>query len=163
MFYKLRQKLNNIRLIIVGDGDMKFEHKQTAFNFGLRDKVIFAGQVSNKDLTQFYNLSDIFVLPSIDKSEAFGIVLLEAMASGIPVIASNLPGVRNIIENGVNGFLTKPKNADDLTEKMHLILKDDGLKKNMGINSRKIAEKKYSPEIVGNKLNKIFKNLWLKK
>ncbi|MEA2065202.1 MAG: glycosyltransferase family 4 protein [Patescibacteria group bacterium] len=155
-FYKLTQKTDNVRLIIVGDGDMKFEYQQTAFNFGLRDNVIFTGEASNKDLTRFYNLSDIFVLPSIDKSEAFGIVLLEAMASGIPVIASNLPGVRSLVENGINGFLTEPKNADDLTEKMRLILKNDELKKNMGINGRKIAEKKYNPEIIGNKLNKLF-------
>ncbi len=158
-FYKLTQKLDNIRLIIVGDGDMKFEYEQAAFNFGLRDEVIFAGQADNDDLARFYNLSDIFVLPSIDKSEAFGIVLLEAMASGIPVIASNLPGVRSVVENGINGFLAEPKDDEDLTEKMHRILKDNELKKNMGINGRKIAEKKYSPEIIGDKLNKLFKNL----
>ncbi|MCK4744587.1 glycosyltransferase family 4 protein [Candidatus Parcubacteria bacterium] len=158
-FYKLTQKLDNIRLIIVGDGDMKFEYEQVAFNFGLRDEVIFAGQADNDDLARFYNLSDIFVLPSIDKSEAFGIVLLEAMASGIPVIASNLPGVRSVVENGINGFLAKPKDAGDLAKKMHRVLKDKELKKNMGVNGRKIAEKKYSPEIIGDKLNKIFKNL----
>ena len=158
-FYKLTQKMDKTRLIIVGNGDLKFEYEQIVFDFRLRDKVIFAERINNKNLPQFYNLSDIFVLPSIDKSEAFGIVLLEAMASGIPVIASNLPGVRTVIKNGVNGFLTKPKDADDLAKKMHQILEDKELKKNMGIAGRKIAEKKYSHEIVGDKLNKIFKNL----
>lgn len=148
--------MDNIRLIIIGNGDMKFEYEQIAFNFGLRNKVIFVEQVSNEDLPKFYNLSDVFVLPSVDKSEAFGIVLLEAMASGVPVIASNLPGVRNVVENKINGFLANPKNADDLAEKMRKILIDEKLKKNMGIAGRKIAEKKYSPEIVGDKLNKIF-------
>lgn len=155
-FYKLTQKLDNTRLIIVGNGDMKFEYEQTAFNFGLRDEIIFVEQANNNDLAQFYNLSDIFVLPSVDKSESFGIVLLEAMASGIPVIASNLPGVRNLVENGINGFLTEPKDPCGLTEKIRQILTDKKLKENMGIAGRKIAENKYSPEIIGGKLNKLF-------
>jgi len=98
-------------------------------------------------------------LPSINMGEAFGIVLLEAFASGVPAIASNLPGVRSVIDNSVNGFLVEPSNTEDLKEKIEQILSNDELKDKMGEEGRKKAEKKYNEKDINNKFIKIFEKL----
>ncbi len=128
-----------------------------AESIGVKDKIIFAGSPSREDLPKFYNFADVFVLPSVDKSEAFGIVLLEAMACGKPVVASELFGVRTLVSD--NGFLAEPKSAENLAEKINLILGDEDLRKRMGSNSRKIVEEKYSYKKVGEKLIQFYQKL----
>ncbi|NQU84010.1 MAG: glycosyltransferase family 4 protein, partial [Parcubacteria group bacterium] len=145
----LRLKDKNYKLLIVGDGDLRSQYEVEARSLGISDKVVFAGSVSREDLPKCYNLADIFVLPSIDKSEAFGIVLLEAIASGVPVIASNLHGVRTLVCEGENGFLVEPKNIEDLSEKINRILSDSNLARRMGECGRKTIEEKYSYKRVG--------------
>ncbi|MEA2088444.1 MAG: glycosyltransferase family 4 protein [Patescibacteria group bacterium] len=149
----------NCRLIIVGKGNMKLKYEQEVFDFGLTDKVIFADKVNNYDLCKFYNLADVFVLPSINKAEAFGVVLLEAMASGIPVIASNLAGVRSVVRNGVNGFLAESNNVDELVKKISLLLANNEKAKIMGVNGRKIAKSAYNKEKIDKMLIKVFEDI----
>ncbi len=159
-FHKLGQNFKMpCRLIIVGEGDRKFYYEQIAFDFGLRGKVIFAGRIDDRHLPRFYNLADLLVLPSTTKGEALGIVLLEAMASGVPVIASNLPGVRSVVKNGENGFLVEPKNIDDLVVKMGKILKNKELAIKLGKRGREIAKEKYNELKIGKKLIEIFDSL----
>ena len=126
-----------------------------AGRLGVHNDVIFAGKSSDEDLPQYYNLANVVVLPSIDKSEAFGIVLTEAMACGKPVIASDLPGVRSVVEHEANGFLVEPKNENILAEKINLILLSRELRKKFGERSRQIAEEKYDMEKIIVKLEKI--------
>ena len=90
--------IRECRLLIIGQGDLKRDYQNLAHQLGLADKVIFTGFVPDDDLPKHYNLIDVLVLPSIDKSEAFGLVLVEAMACGKPVVASDLPGVRTVAE-----------------------------------------------------------------
>ncbi|MBT4277272.1 glycosyltransferase family 4 protein [Candidatus Falkowbacteria bacterium] len=158
-FYKVLKSFPDARLVIIGSGDLKFEYEQIAFNFGLRDKVIFTGRINDNEKKKFLNLANLFVLPSINMGEAFGIVLLEAFASGVPAIASNLPGVRSVIDNSVNGFLVEPSNTEDLKEKIEQILSNDELKDKMGEEGRKKAEKKYNEKDINNKFIKIFEKL----
>ena len=146
------------RLIIIGEGDMKLEYEKKVLDFGLKNKVIFANKVNDYDLPRFYNLADVFVLPSISKAEAFGIVLLEAMASGLPVIASNLAGVKNLIKNGINGFLIEPNNINDLVDKINLLLNSEEVKK-VGAKGRKIVESKYNKEKIDKIFIKVFENI----
>ncbi len=98
----LKSQIPNYKfqILVVGDGNLRQEYEALSRNLGLEEGVIFAGSASEEDLPKYYNLADLFVLPSIDGSEAFGLVLLEAMASGVPVIASNLPGVRTLVPAG---------------------------------------------------------------
>jgi len=119
--------------------------------------VIFAGNVNDTELPLYYNLADVFVLPSIDRSEAFGMVLLEAAACGKPLIASNLPGVRTLVRDGVNGFLVEPKDDGDLGKKIKIILDDDALRKAMGIASRQAMENGYRWEKTAENLLGIYK------
>lgn len=142
--------IENFKLIIVGDGDQKADYQNITQSFNINDNVIFAGSVNNAELPDYYNLCDIFILPSIDKSEAFGLVLLEAAACAKPLIASDLPGVRTVVRDG-GGFLAKPGDADDLSEKIKSLLEDSGLRKEMGAKNRGMAERKFSRDAMAEK------------
>jgi len=149
--------IRNYELGIVGDGDLKLQYEKQAKKLDITDKVKFLGKVSDEELPKIYQQADLFVLPSINKNEAFGLVLLEALASGVPVIASNLPGVRTVFENGKQGLLCKPGNANDLKNKIEEILSDKKKRVEMGQEARKLALEKYSWEEVSKKLNNIIK------
>lgn len=149
-------ELNLTVLKIVGAGDLLSYYKDCAFKLGLKNNVEFHNKVDNGKLVDFYNYSDCLVLPSINKAEAFGLVLLEAMACSRPVIASNLPGVRNVFKNGRQGLLVKPGDVDDLADKIKIILHDKKLARTMGLAGRALVKKKYTWAKVGKKLNSIY-------
>lgn len=86
--------------ILVGDGDLRESYQRTALRYGLYDIVSFVGRVEDDILPHIYNAADLLVLPSTTRGEAFGMVLLEAMASGVPVIASDIAGVRGVATAG---------------------------------------------------------------
>src|SRR5262249_22381799 len=83
--------------VVVADGHMRAEYEAAARAAGVADRVTFAGRVDDADLPALEQQASAFAFPSTDKSEAFGIAALEAMASGVPVVASALPGVRTIV------------------------------------------------------------------
>lgn len=114
--YKL--KAISYKLIIVGSGNLRSSYETLVKELGISDFLIFAGSVSEEDLPKYYNLADLFVFPSIDRSEAFGLALLEALTSGVPVIASNLPGVRTLIKEGTTGYLVCPGDHHALAQKI---------------------------------------------
>jgi glycosyltransferase involved in cell wall biosynthesis len=147
------------QLVIVGDGSERFNYEQIAFDYGLRDRVIFMGPVKDDELPYIYNLADLFVLPSINKGEAFGIVLLEAAASGIPVIASDLPGVRSVVREGYSGYLTPPGNPDILTKQLKEALSDESKLKVLGKDAREVAIEYYDENKLKKRFIDIFKNV----
>jgi len=112
----LQVKKQGVRLqaLFVGDGDLRASYEGRAFGLGLRETVRFTGQVDDDLLPFLYNMADLFVLPSTTRGEAFGMVLLEAMASGVSVIASDIPGVRRITEQG--GSTVPPGDSKALAE-----------------------------------------------
>lgn len=158
-FNLIIKDISDVKLLIVGEGDLKDKYQKLAAELKIGDKVIFAGKVANKDLSDYYNLVSLVVLPSIDRSEAFGLVLLEAMAVGKPVIASNLPGVRTLVEVGVNGFLAEAGNVEDLAEKLLKILSEAELASYFGQAGRKKVEEIYNWEKVGKKLEEVYLKL----
>ncbi len=111
-------KAISYKLVIVGDGNLRSSYETLAKELGIGEFVIFIGSVSEDDLPRYYNLADLFVFPSVDRSEAFGLTLIEALSSGVPAIASALPGVRTLIKEGENGFLVAPGDHLDLAQKM---------------------------------------------
>jgi len=104
-------------LLVGGDGEWRAEYEAQA-RARLGDRVRFVGDVPDAALPLFYRAADIFALPSIDRTEAFGLVLLEALACGTPVVASRLPGVRTLVDDGRTGFLVEPGDALDLADKL---------------------------------------------
>ena len=149
---------SNWQLNIAGAGNLQKQYEEQAKDLGMADKVKFLGKLNANELAEIYRSADLFVLPSINSNEAFGIVLLEAMASGVPVIASNLPGVRTVFQNGIEGLTIKPANANDLKEKITKILTDPELQKKMAQAARRLAIEKYSLAKVDNQLLDVWKN-----
>jgi glycosyltransferase involved in cell wall biosynthesis len=127
----------DVKYVLVGGGEFKQRLKSLTNEKKLNDRIIFAGEVANSELPQYYSACDIFVLPSVSRLEAFGIVGLEAMASAKPVIISDIPGVREVIEEGVCGLLSEPMNPKDLGSKITQLLSDPGLMRKMGEAGRK--------------------------
>jgi len=156
-FQSLKNR-ENVVLFIVGEGNLRSTYQDMADSFGLSDKVVFTGYLPDSELVKYYNLCDIFVLPSIDKSEAFGMVLIEAMACGKPVIATDLAGVREVVDLKINGRLVKPKDVVKLAEQMEALLNDEELCKKYGEAGRKKVEREYGWATITNKLEEIYQN-----
>lgn len=121
-------------LIIVGDGPLRKELEEQAKiinNHENVEKIKFLGAKTHEELKEIYASSDIFVIPSVTAkdgdTEGFGLVMLEAMASGIPIVASNSGGIIQLIQDGINGLLCEEKNSLDLAEKINRLLYDDQL------------------------------------
>jgi rhamnosyl/mannosyltransferase len=92
-------------LLIAGDGPLAPELKRRAAKGGIADRAVFLGRLTDSELAACYRASDIFVLPSIERTEAFGVVQIEAMAAGLPVISTKLPtGVPWVNQDGVSGL-----------------------------------------------------------
>jgi len=149
-----------VKLLVVGKGNRQQYFEKRAEALGLASRTHFFGFVAEECLNQIINLCDLFVLPSFDKSEAFGLVYLRAMACKKPVIAGNLPGVRTVVQSGVNGLLVEPRSVDDLVDKIKIILDNDKLARNMGEEGFKITQEKYNWEKIIKKLAKIYENLF---
>jgi glycosyltransferase involved in cell wall biosynthesis len=151
-----RLGLAGTKLVLVGQGELRPSYLDRATALGLSKSVVFSGPVEDEDLPRLYTLADLLVLPSLDRSEAFGLVLLEAMASGRPVIASALPGVRSVFEDGKEGFLFPAGDENAFLAKLRLLLGDDGLRARMGAAGRGRAVSTYAQEVVWRRLERVF-------
>lgn len=141
-FKILEKKFSNLRLIVVGEGPLKDDCQKWVKKNRLRE-VIFEGEKRGEIIPRYYRTSDIFVSPAI-YGESFGIVLIEAMASGIPVVAFANRGYKGVLENGKGKkFLVKPKDYKTLAKKLEVLIKNPKLRKEFGEWGIKEA-KKYS-------------------
>lgn len=116
----------DVKFVISGDGYMKSNLKQLAWDIGVDHKVHFAGYVDDFTLTALYNLADIAVTPSL--YEPFGIVALESMASGSATVATDTGGLSEIIQHEFNGVKAYPGNSDSLAWAISKLLRDDGFR-----------------------------------
>ena len=131
-------------LLVVGRGNMLPLLKREAKMLGVADRVRFMGMVEYGLLPKFYGASDVFVLPSL--SEAFGIVLLEAMASGVPTVGTTVGGIPEIIDGC--GLLVPPGNARRLAEAVNRILDNQSFARKLGRLGRKRVERVYSWDVI---------------
>jgi len=140
-------------LIVAGKGKLERHLKQIIRDEKLKN-VKFLGYIPDDDLPKLYRVSDVYVLPSITRGENFGISALEAMACGVPVIASDLPGVRELVRDDC-GIKVKPKNILGLAEKINEILSDYALRLEMVKNARKNAEN-YNWKVISKKVMDVY-------
>jgi glycosyltransferase involved in cell wall biosynthesis len=110
------------------------------------DKTFFLGELKENEVVEAINACDVLVLPSIS-SEAFGLVLIEAMACAKPVIGTSIEGIKEVIIDGFNGFLVSPKKSTELTVALEL-LQNNSLRQKMGSNGLNLAKQKYSLQAV---------------
>lgn len=145
--------------LIVGGGPYMRQLKLRARRRRVSDRVVFAGPVLDVDLPKYYAVADVFVLPSVSRLEAFGIVALEAMASGIPVVVSNIPGVREVVTHGLEGLLADPMDPGDIARKVNLILEDHDLAEAMGRRGRRKVVNEFSLERVTDTIESLYENV----
>ena len=150
-------KINNpnVHLVLAGDGDLLAEFKRMAANLEIMSRVHFLGKVPHHKLPEVYSIADIVVLPS-QIQESFGMVLIEAMASGKPVIATNLPGVRTVVTDGIDGLLVQACDSFDLSIRIQELLDDPQKRRVMGQLGRVKVEQQYAWPIVVDKLEKLY-------
>ncbi len=137
------------KLVIVGDGPLKIDLMKQAEP--MKEKICFLGAKTHQELVRIYASADIFVAPSITAAdgdkEGLGLVILEAMASGLPVVASNSGGIVEIVEDGVNGFLCEEKNVAQLTDRINTLINSSELRKKMSLNGIVTAENRSYPKL----------------
>ncbi len=148
------REIPNSRLIVVGSGPLKKWYQQLV-RPEHKDRVIFTGPVSPEDLPRYYATADVFVSPAIG-AESFGIILLEAMASGVPIVATNIPGYKQVMEDGKEGLFVKPKDPEDLAKATVFLLKKPELRKEMGKRGRKKAVSFYSWEKIASEVESYY-------
>ena len=150
-------KDSDIVLDLVGDLEGNIEYTRSLQEmtriWGISDKIIFHGFVHRERIIDLYTEADIFVLPSL--WEGFGIVLLEAMAFNLPVIATTAGAIPELVKDGVNGLLVPPANSRALAEAIAALIQNPGLRKKLGKNGRAIYNKSLTWEQIVEKFEKL--------
>ncbi len=132
----LKQSIESFEIIVAGDyqavagGSIYAQLQEYVKQYP--SHITFTGKLSDQELVEFYRKIDVLVLPSVDPLEAFGIVQIEAMLSGTPVVASDLPGVRDPVKKSGFGHLARPKDPKDLAQKIALIYREGATLNNPG-------------------------------
>ena len=139
-FVKVAAQNPNVDLVLLGGGSQGPHIRQIFMNGGVLDRVHFGGQVSQRDLPRWYHMADIYISPShVDGSS---VTLMEALASGLPCLVSDIAGNQEWIEEGVNGWLFRDGEAEDLARKILEAIQSRRSFKKIGEAARKTAEQK---------------------
>ncbi|AWA07308.1 MULTISPECIES: glycosyltransferase [Aeromonas] len=142
-------------ILIGGQGELTNALKQRVLSLGLEHKVKFIGRISDQDLGSYYRAASVFCLPSIERSEAFGVVQLEAMSQGIPIVSTNIEGsgVGWVNKHGVSGYVVPPKNDKALADAFVHICESRELDEKVIVNR---FETLFSREVMANEFRKIY-------
>jgi len=152
------QSVGEAYLVLVGKGDMIPGYKEMVRVLGISDRVIFPGFLDENELIEYYQSSNVVVLPSTTVQEGFGMTLLEGSACGKPVVASAVGGMKYLVEDGVDGLTVPPKDEKALANAIISILDNEKMANDMGAAGRKKAEQ-YDWEILTSKVEAVFKEV----
>jgi colanic acid/amylovoran biosynthesis glycosyltransferase len=157
------KKNPNTKYLIIGDGPLEEELVNQVKELKIEKNVDFLGSVSPDLLSKYYNKSDIYVLPSVTASdgdiEGTPVSIMEAQASGLPVISTFHSGIPEIIKDKQTGFLVKERDVEDLIEKTNVLIKNPDLREKMGKQGRKFVMDNYNHTSLSKKLVKMYKRL----
>ncbi len=146
-------------LLLVGEGSLKLGYEEIVREQPYALRVHFAGKVSEEDLPRYYRAADVHLFPSTKRAEAFGMVALEAAASGLPTIASDLPGVRGVVLNGETGLLEPAGDVNALARVLSLFLEQPLLRERLGRSSRLRAEQVFAWDPLITKLEQTYQSV----
>ena len=152
----IHQEMPDVKLVIVGDGAERSRLEELAERLDLKSCIQFAGQVPQERIPQVMHQADVFALPSL--TEGFPVVLLEAMAAGLPIVATNVGGIPDIVEDGVNGYLVNAKSPDEMAEKILMLMQNSVMREKISANNREIA-KRYGWDAVTAILERVYQNV----
>jgi len=155
-FPAVKREMPNTRLIIAGDGRSRPRYERYVRRAHMQD-VVFTGYLPDEDLPRYQQTADIYCSPATG-NESAGIVLLEAIAAGRPIVASNIEGYASVITHGVEGLLVLPKDAEALSHALVHLLADDALRERMGELGRQRAEE-FSWERVSQRILSYYERL----
>jgi glycosyltransferase involved in cell wall biosynthesis len=149
----------DVVLVVIGAGPRLPSLVGQARRLGISDRVRFCARVSDEDLPRYLALANVFVFPSQNRLEGFGLAVAEAMASGLPVVTADMPGVREVIEPGREGLLAEPLIASDLAKQVLRLVDDPALARAMGAAGRQRAEERYGLSTVARQLLTLYEGL----
>ncbi|MCK4666165.1 glycosyltransferase, partial [Candidatus Dependentiae bacterium] len=160
---KLIRKHKNILYIIAGDGELRSTLESLTSKLGIKNHVTFLGVVEEDEVLNLYRDADIFLLPSITSDtgdqEGIPIVLIEAHATGLPVVSTFHTGIPEIVINGKSGFLVPEKNVDALAERLDFLVSHPALWEKMGKEGREHIEKYFNIKTQIMLLEKIYRKI----
>lgn len=146
-------------LTLVGDGALRASYEELAQQVGIATRLHFRGRISASELVAFYQGADLLLFPSTTAAEAFGLVALEAQSCGVPVIASDLPGVRTVVRHEETGLLVPPGDEGALRRAITRLLKEEALRHALGVAARKRVEATYAWPVHVEALKKIYQDV----
>lgn len=149
----------DVALLVIGRGPRLAQLQSTARRLRVEERVCFCADVGDDDLPSYLRLAELFVFPSQNRLEGFGLAVAEAMAVGLPVLIADMPGVREVIEPGREGILVEPMLSDDLATKIAELLGDDARRRQMGAAARARAESRYAVGTVVDQLLTVYRSL----
>lgn len=153
----------SLRLIVVGDGPERVELERRTRELGIDQVVDFLGSVENQRLPSIYQSCEIFLLPSViaasGDQEGLPVTGLEAMACECAVVAFDLPATRELIQDGVSGFLVESRSADELVDRIDRLLRDSALSRRLGQTARDTVVDRYSWQSIGERYSQLFNSL----
>lgn len=160
---KVVKKHKNIEYIIGGDGPLAGKLGSLVSGLGSKNYIIFLGVVEQDEVLKLYQKAHIFILPSITSNdggqEGIPVVLMEAQATGLPVISTYHSGIPEVVIDGKSGFLVPEKNVDALAERIEYLIEHPELWPDMGRYGRKFVEERYSIKKLNHRLAKIYETL----
>ncbi len=154
-FKIIREKKKNVKLMIIGDGGVREELEQMAKEMDLGENIIFTGFLSGDDMASYYQSGDIFIFASLTETQ--GLVAVEAMAAGLPVVAVRASGIEDMVKNGQDGILTD-NIEDNFAENAIKLIEDAELRKKMSANA-KINSQEFAISPWINKIVTLYKDL----
>ncbi len=135
--------ITDYQLHLVGDGPQREELNAEIKQLEIEDRVKLVGQVPYDETPKYYQAADVFVLPS-EALEGLPMAVIEAMAAGLPVVASRIGGIPEAVIDGETGRLVEPGNVEELSQALQKLLTDDDLRLEMGRNAHQVAKEKFS-------------------
>jgi len=147
-------------LLVVGSGPMEEAWRRLAGELGVADRVTFLGEVPDEELPAFYHLCDLFVLPASHRSEAFGVVQIEAMAAGKPVVCTELgTGTSYVNVHGETGLVVPPRDPAALVDAIRRLLADPELRRRLGERGRERAVREFSAGVMADRVASLYQEL----
>ncbi|MBI4155988.1 MAG: glycosyltransferase family 4 protein [Candidatus Zambryskibacteria bacterium] len=147
----------NVHFIIIGKGDLGPKLQKQANDLGLSDRVKSLGLIPNADLPKYFSVCDIFIRPS--RSEGFGISFIEAMAAGLPVIATPVGGIVDFIDDKETGIFCSPDNPRSIADAVTLLLNESNLREHIREKAKARVVERYSWSYIAHQMKEIFDKL----